>query len=218
MPEHHIPAEALLAYAAGSSTSGEELLVACHLSVCPDCRETVAGAERVGEALLARAEPALLPDRSEDLLAALLGRLDEPVPAPPPLPRCGVFPAPLIRRVGPLDTVPWRTLGFGVCVSHVDPGDDARRVFLMDFPPGFRIPTHDHRGTERALVLRGAFTDDRARFAPGDVSWSEDPGHDVQIEPGGRCTTLFVNDGAAVVGPLLTSVVDWWVNGRVTRR
>jgi putative transcriptional regulator len=209
VPEHHVPADALVAYAAGSSTSGEELLVACHLSVCPSCRSAVAAAEALGELLLDRAPPALAPERTEDLLASLLDRLDAPVPAPAPLPRCGVFPAPLVRRMGALDTIPWRALGFGVRGAHVDT-DDGPRVFLLDFPPGFRIPTHDHRGTERALVLRGAFSDGRDRFGPGDVSWSDDPGHDVRIAPDARCTTLFVNDGAADVGPL-TRLVDWWI-------
>jgi putative transcriptional regulator len=206
LPAHHVPDEALLAYAAGTATAGEELLVACHLTLCPSCRAAADDAERGGEVALARVEPVPVAD---DALAAVLARLDAPAPAPPPVAECPVFPLPLRRRIGPLAALPWRGVGFDVRAAKVDVGDD-QRVFLLDFPPRFHIPVHGHRGVERALVLRGGFSDETGHFDRGDVSWHDDAGHDVRIDPDGRCTTLFVNDGAAELG-WLSGLVDWWI-------
>ena len=206
MPAHHVPDEALLAYAAGTATAGEELLVACHLTVCPTCRRSVEEAERGGEVALGRAEAVPVGD---DALAAVLARLDGPAPAPLKVAECPVFPMPLRRRIGPLAALPWRAVGFDVRAAKVDLDGD-QRVFLLDFPPTFRIPVHGHHGVERALVLRGGFTDEAAHFDRGDVSWHDEAGHDVRIDPDGRCTTLFVNDGATDYG-WLSGLVDWWV-------
>lgn len=201
-----------MAYAAGSGTSGEDLLVACHLTVCPPCREAVDAAEAMGVAFLDRAAAV---DPSPASLDAVLALLDAPVPEPEepaPAPadtRCATFPSPLRRLIGPLESAPWRAVIGGVRVARVT-HDAGQRVYVMDFPPGFRIPRHGHHGVERALVLRGSFTDERASFGAGDVSWRDDHGHDVRIDDEGRCTTLFVNDGPSDFG-LVTPIVDWWV-------
>ena len=57
MVAHHVPDEALLAYAAGGSTVGEDLLVACHLTLCPECRARADEADRIGAALSTRTAP-----------------------------------------------------------------------------------------------------------------------------------------------------------------
>ncbi|MEQ1500618.1 MAG: ChrR family anti-sigma-E factor [Myxococcota bacterium] len=221
MPLHHVPAEVLVAYAAGTGSAGEDLLVACHLTYCPACRAAVDRAEAIGATVLDRAPSAPLPAGAWD---GLLAALDAPPHDGPPVhaqpqaqaqgARCPVFPSALRDRVGPLDAVAWAAVGAGLRAAKV--GDDDR-VFLLDFPPGFRIPHHGHHGTERALVLRGGFSDERAVFERGDVSWRDDPGHDVRIHDDGRCTTLFVNDGPADYG-VFTPLVDWWVTPRAPRR
>lgn len=210
MLRHHLPAEALVAYAAGATTHGEDLLVACHLSVCPACRRGLHDAERVGEALAFRAAPAeTAPGSLDRLLAALPPAPPAAANTPPP---CPVFPAPLRRAVGPLESLPWRNVGFGVCIAPVSAAG-GQRTFLLDFPPGFRLPSHGHSGVERGLVLRGGFTADGAVYARGDVSWCEEPHHDVVVDDDGeRCTTLFVNDGPVEVGSAWASrLVDWWL-------
>lgn len=213
MPHHHVPADALVAYAAGVATPGEDLLVACHLSLCPDCREVVERAEGLGDELLLKAPEVPL---GAGALEALLGKLDAPAePKPPPPPPCSVFPAPLRRLVGNLEGVSWRSIGAGLRAAHVDLGEDKpeQRVFLLDFPPGFRIPTHGHTGLERLLVLRGSYIDEQASFSRGDVSWREQGDHQVVISDEERCTSLFVNDGPADIGPVLTPLFDWWLGG-----
>lgn len=211
MVAHHVPDDALLAYAAGTSTVGEDLLVACHLTLCPACRAAADAADEVGATLAARAPAADLPP---DALGLLLARLDQPEPARAPLHPCPHFPAPLRRAVGPLASVAWRPVGFGVGVMPLPLGGGHQRVFLMDFPPGLRLPIHGHEGVERGLVLRGGFTADGEAYARGDVSWRDDAHHDVLIDDDGeRCTTLFVSDGPMTFtgNGWLDRFADWWL-------
>jgi putative transcriptional regulator len=51
-PVHHPPEELLLDYAAGSADEPTSLTLATHLTLCPECRDTVARFESVGGALL----------------------------------------------------------------------------------------------------------------------------------------------------------------------
>ena len=210
MVAHHVPDEALLAYATGSSTVGEDLLVACHLTLCPDCRSAAERADRVGGALSLRVAPV---DLASDGLEHLLARLDEPeAPAAPAPPSCPVFPAPLRRAIGPLASLPWRSVGRGVGVMPL-PGGGHQRVFLMDFPPGLGLPSHGHDGIERGLVLRGGFTADGVAYARGDVTWQDDAHHDVIVDDDGeRCTTLFVSDGPMMFGSSwVDRFAEWWL-------
>lgn len=219
MPVHHVPSDTLFAFAAGNGAPGEDLLVACHLTLCPDCRTASLEAEAVGAALFERCAAAPL---GEGALEAVLQALDRGPPAPEPNPPSsgadrGWAPAPLRALLGPIEQVPWRAVAQGVRVAQV-PISGLQRVFLMDFPPSVRIPSHGHHGIERALVLRGGFTDERAAFGLGDVSWRDDAeehvvgerAHRVTIDADGPCTTLFVNDGPTDMG-LLTGLVDRWM-------
>ncbi len=214
MPTHHLPTEALLAYAAGAASTGQELLAACHLTVCPACREVVARAEAAcAHALLAPSatSPATIPPE-------LLARLDEPEPppeAPAPLPAADVLPSPLARRLGAFSTLRWRMFVPGIRV-HVAPdlGDPGERVFLVDFRPGARLPSHGHSGVERSLVLRGGYRVGGEAFAEGDVSWREAAHEAVLVDEDGPCTTLFVNDGRLTFG---LSWLDALVDRRMMR-
>lgn len=216
-PRHHPPADALCAYAAGASDPDEELLLACHLTVCPACRAEVERAEALAGALSPEA------DGNADVerwLAQVAPRLDDPPPPPPAPPPAGgsgagtgaiPLPAPIRRRLaGP---PAFRAVAPGLRVARVPAGAGAR-VFLADFRPGFRVPDHGHHGVERGLVLRGGFRWGPDAYAVGDVSWEEDEHRDIVVDDDGPCTTLFVNDGPLSVGSgWLDRALDWWLLG-----
>lgn len=202
MPEHHAPDEILIAYAAGSLGASESLLVACHLTLCPRCRDLVADAEAVGAALLA-SEPAP-PGRAS--LEAMLARLDEDEPPAPPAapvdPR-GVVPAPLYARIGDIDAAPWRRILAGMYMLDV-PGADDKFVKLFRFDAGLRVPKHRHPGFEGTLVLSGGFTDEDGHHVRGDLSvLDETRPHEQHIDPDGPCTWLVVADGKIIPRTLL---------------
>jgi len=201
VPHHHPPEDDLLAYSAGTASEGLSVLVACHLTFCPACRDTVAFLDQLGGALVPD-EPTA--DAALPSLDALLARLaDEPAAAakPRPVPD-DVLPAPLRERVGGMADLPWRQLPLGVAHASVDLGDTP--AFLYDFPPGLTLPDHHHEGgVERAMPLVGGFSDDRGSYGPGDLCITgEDHCHHVQVDDDGRCVCLFVNDGAIVIDNL----------------
>lgn len=219
MPAHHAPDDILIAYAAGSLGASETLLIACHLTLCAACRHIVADAEAVGAAVLAGAaglaDPAVTAGVSEDMLAALLGRLDPPdgpVPTGPvanPLtssladPR-GHIPAPLFGLTGDLDKVSWRRMFPGIHALDLPALGDGKLVKVHRFAAGMRVPEHDHPGLEATLVLSGGFTDDDGHFLRGDLSMRDHTRpHEQRIDPGEPCVWLWVGDGEFIPRTLM---------------
>lgn len=179
--KHHPSDATLIAYGAGTLSEGLSLVVATHLSLCPDCRHTMGEIETLGGALLEDMPPAPL---DEKLLSAVLDRLDEtPPPEParplPPVPDGAlVLPEPLASRVGPLAETQWRRLVPGI--RHIDLLPQRRgegTLRLLRIAPGTALPAHGHQGTELTLVLSGSFADETGRFGPGDVGELDDEGH-----------------------------------------
>lgn len=213
MPAHHAPDDMLIAYAAGSLGASETLLVACHLTLCPACRQVVADAEAVGAAVLTgAASPASPAGASEDMLAALLGRLDEPVPTGPVshviAPRLtdprGQIPAPLFGLTGDLDRARWRRVFPGIHALDLPALGDGKLVKVHRFAAGMRVPEHDHPGLEGTLVLSGGFTDDGGHFLRGDLSMRDHTRpHEQRIDPGAPCVWLWVGDGEFIPRTLM---------------
>ncbi len=171
VPMHHIEGDMIVAYAAGTLSEGLSLVVAAHLSYCPKCRMRVATAEAVGGAVLEEMTPEPV---SQDKLAAVLGRLDEPEAAPTlqacanakllntSLPGC-------VRRYLPadLDTIQWGWSGPGV--KHVQllrEGDID--VSIYHCKSGISMIEHDHVADEAALILSGGFSDAKGSYRRGD--------------------------------------------------
>ena len=219
MPAHHAPDDMLIAYAAGSLGASETLLVACHLTLCAACRRTVADAEAVGAAVLAGAASPASPTGPagagvpDDMLAAILGRLDEPAPAgavtrPSVTDPRGLVPAPLFGLTGDLDRAPWRRVFPGIHTIDLPAFGDGKLVKVHRFAAGMRVLPHDHPGVEGTLVLSGGFTDDDGHFLRGDLSMRDQTRpHEQRIDPGEPCVWLWVGDGEFIprtlVGKLL---------------
>lgn len=221
MPTHHVPDSMLIAYAAGSLGTAESLLVACHITLCPACRDAVSDAELVGAALLDGGPalpaglspglsgelPAGLPDAN--LLDRILARLDHEPGEPDIGPATGtdparVLPAPLYRLVGALDTVAWREVLPGLELAEVAAagGRDRRRSSLARLAPGARVPMHGHAGSECLVVFTGGYTDDRGHYLRGDVSVrSAGDVHEQRADPGEPCIWLVVSEHAPILVP-----------------
>lgn len=198
MVEHHPPDEMLASWSAGASPSGEALLVATHLALCPSCRDRSAALDAVGGAWLSDAVPANL----EGGLDRLLARLDDPPPAPIQAPAPAGrddLPMPLRALTGPLDAVPFRRKAPGVWRFDLPMSTPECAVALVSLRPRFHVPPHHHSATERGLVLSGGYTDETGHYTRGDVQvrTPDDPEpHDQRIDDGQRCVVLMVDDGA----------------------
>ncbi len=206
---HHPPADVLMAYAAGSLPEPHALLIATHLSLCPECRAAAAEMDAVGGALLDRLAPAEI---APDALDRLLARLDEPAPpkAPPPPPD-PVLPAPLRAYVGRgIDGVAWKKLGGGVEEFRLPiPSAGGFATRLIRISSGRAIPSHSHDGDELTLVLAGGFTDGEDHYGRGDVAGADPTvNHHPVADADGACICLIVTEGklrfSGPLGPLLT--------------
>ncbi|WP_404379105.1 ChrR family anti-sigma-E factor [Caenispirillum salinarum] len=197
---HHHPGDDLLvAYAAGSLDEGLSLMVATHSALCPTCRARVAEAEEIGGVLVEDMEPELL---SEDSLAAVMARLDEPEPVPMvrPAPRVDdatrtLIPEPLRSYLkGGIDSLPWRSMG--PAVKGLDlPVSGTSKARLFRIKPGAAMPQHSHNGPEYTMVLAGGFSDEMGSFVRGDVACADESMlHQPVADEGEPCLCLAVTD------------------------
>lgn len=174
------------------------VVVASHLTLCPECRGRAAAAEAVGGALLdTLPADALAPDALDRMLA----RLDEPEPLrrrrrPPDRGDAPPLPAPLLDITGPVTERSWRRLAPGIRQIEVVPRD--RRggsVRLFRIAPGSVMPHHGHEGVELTLVLSGSYTDELGRFARGDFAETDgDTRHQPVADAGADCVCLIATE------------------------
>ncbi len=187
---HHPGEDMILAYASGASGEAISLLMATHLTFCPQCRRAVARAESLGGAVLETAVPVTM---GEGALAATLARLDTPVSATPvPQPQDGT-PAPLRPYLGgSLSSVRWRSMGASLAFVPLFRRDGVS-VKLLKGVPGADTGLHSHLGKEFTLVLQGGFSDATGSYAPGDVQIADtDVWHSPKADTGEDCINLSV--------------------------
>ncbi len=203
---HHLSDQLLMSYAAGSLPEAFALVAATHLSLCDECRATVAGFEAVGGAVLDASDTTTM---SDDSLNATLAKLQTATPAPVVRRHRGALPAPLQDYVGgDLDAVKWRSVGMGVRQAILPTGDGGI-ARLLHIPAGQSMPDHGHRGLELTLVLQGAFRDDTARFGRGDVEIATaDLSHTPVAEAGADCVCLAATDARLRFNGLLPRLVQ----------
>ena len=199
MIKHHPSDETLFRYANGSLESGPRIVVAVHVGACTACAERIASFEALGGSLLHDIEPE---DMEAGALAQAMAMIDvdeaargKAAPAKR-LPRAGVG----IRLPEVLDDCgigPWRWIGPGVRWSRVTlPDDDSANVMLLKVVAGRKLPEHTHAGYEYTHILKGAFSDARGRYGPGDLDEADD---DVQHQPivdkDGECICIAALEG-----------------------
>ena len=189
---HHLSDQLLIGYSAGTLPEAFNLVVATHLSMCDECRAAALSYDSIGGALL-QEQP------TEDLGAAALSKtlalIAKGSKAAAPAPAGSDLPDPLSAYIcGGLSDVKWRPIGLGVrqAVLKTSHAATARLLYI---PAGAAVPDHGHRGMELTLVLKGAFSDETARFAAGDVEVAgEDLHHKPVAEIGHDCICLAVTD------------------------
>lgn len=193
---HHPSAATLAAFASGTLDEARSVVVASHLSLCPQCRAESTKFETVGGALLAAAPSTSM---SKGAMERTLARaLSEPDRAPQaalrPVADAGLPPTLAHYALGH-----WRRIGGSVQLRSIDvPSDDAVRVFMLRAAPGTRLPRHRHTGTEWTCVFQGAFRHDiGGRFGPGDFDEADETHeHNPVVEHGEPCVCLVALQGS----------------------
>ena len=189
--KHHLTDQLIMGYAAGALPEAFNLLVATHLSMCDSCRAAAQAYDAIGGAIL---EADTRVSMADDALAETLALISQGPSAPKPVATSDV-PAPLAAYIGSsLRDVKWRTVGLGVRQAILSTSKSAT-ARLLYIPAGAAVPDHGHKGTELTLVLQGAFRDETARFAEGDVEVAnEDLNHTPMAEIGEDCICLAATD------------------------
>lgn len=195
MPFAHPTKEHLNSYVSGALSDGMSLLVAAHLTYCPQCRAYTERLEHLGGALMVEEAP---PDdlRPPSLDAALAALDDEDeaarVPADPGTP----LPMPLRREVSAaLDDLNWRFRLPGLHECELA-GFEGEHVSLLRVKPGTRILHHTHEGEEATLILSGEMEDQGTVFRRGDVALADqDDDHNPRVIGDEVCYCLIVMTG-----------------------
>ncbi|MBO9707958.1 MAG: cupin domain-containing protein [Caulobacter sp.] len=195
----HPSEERLLAFAAGTLSAPEAVVVATHLALRPRTRTWTHLAQAVGGSVLDDLEPTPLDNGA---FASVLDRLEAAVPdeareavrAPA---ADHALPAPLRG----FDLSPWRWAGPGVHVRDVlGPRDGDCRVILLRIAPGQSAPRHTHAGVELTCVIEGAYATDDGVFEPGDFE-EADPSvlHQPRVVSRAPCLCVAALDGQIVL-------------------
>ena len=198
MAQYTAPAELLMDYAAGTLPEAESLLVATHLSLCPQSRREVSRYEQVGGTMLDSCEAAeVSPACRERVLKAITALAPEPAANTS---RdefvCRVLPAPLRSYVGcGASEIKWtkRMKGLDALDLPVKGKSPATKARLLRIKPGTAIPEHNHQGEEYTLLLSGSMEDGRQTFRRGDIAVSgPETRHAPKAGAGEDCVCLVV--------------------------
>ncbi|MNK09634.1 Anti-sigma-E factor ChrR [compost metagenome] len=170
-PNRNPSEQRLLAYAAGTLSPPEAVVIAAHLALRPANDAWVRQLQSVGGAFLEETAPVVL---SDDALAHAMARIEtdagEAV-VQAPLNDMPELPEPLRRYA----LGPWRWIGPGIRARDVHaPRDGACRVILLKIDSGRETPRHTHGGVELTCVLSGAYATETERFDIGDLEEADD--------------------------------------------
>jgi putative transcriptional regulator len=195
---HHPDDETLARFAAGWLAPGPAVVIAAHASICRACAQAVAQLEGVGGALLESQSPVAM---DADALERTFAR----IAAPPATsvhrrrPDAAALPdgIPMPAAVAECDVGPWRWVAPGAHIARVRPlADPSANLVMLRVTAGRRLPRHTHTGPELTLVLYGSFSDERGRYAVGDLDAAEaEVHHQPVVDPDGTCICLAAIEG-----------------------
>ena len=163
--------ERLLAYAAGTLSPPDAVVLAAHLALRPANNAWVRRLQALGGEFLEEAQPSAL---SQGALARAMARIETDageVRTTPPLNDMPELPEPLRNYA----LGPWRWIGPGIRARDVHaPRDGDCRVILLKIDPGRETPRHTHGGVELTCVLSGAYATETTRFDVGDLEEADE--------------------------------------------
>lgn len=218
--KHHLDEATLLSYAAGSMSQAMALVVASHISMCPECRERVKQSEAIGGMLLDSLDTVTIPDDAlEQVLKAIEGDSQETgfsasvlqAPVKDSVEPFDDLPKPLAEVIGgSLDNVDWKCIVPGVYYRDLPFKTERGGVSrLLRIAPGKAMLPHSHDGNELTLILRGSFSDEMGRFTAGDIAdLDSEIEHQPLVDSDEDCICLIATDAPLKFSTLLGKIVQ----------
>ncbi|GAA5442409.1 anti-sigma-E factor ChrR [Microbulbifer sp. NBRC 101763] len=184
MIRHHPDNNLLLEYAAGSLARGPSLVVAAHIQMCADCRSHYHSLNCLGGSLLNQSPAQPLKSKAFECLIARIDQTQEKItdlekPARQPdlsikqVPAMEHLPKVLNKLLEKNPSSKWRKASRNLEVCRVRTGQREYEVAFHRLRRGAKLPEHDHRGPEFAVVLNGSFSDHNGIYGPGDFVYRE---------------------------------------------
>ena len=223
---HHLSDATLGAFTAGALIESISLVVACHISNCPDCRKRRDQLEDIGGIQLQHTEPEdMSPDALEKVMIKL-GKQKLPLASDPPndsissfsnesAPRRGnlEIPKPLRAYVPDrLEDVDWKSMAPGIkyfAIAGLNTADGT--LSLLKIAPGVNIPEHRHQGIELTQVLKGSFSDEVGRFGDGDIAdLDDDIKHQPIADTNEACICLIATEAPLKFTGLMPRLVQYF--------
>lgn len=211
--KHHLDEATLVSYSAGSISQAMALVVACHISMCPSCRERALKSEAIGGMLLEGMGDAEISDNALDEVLACLDaepEVEETFATRQPLGQSDL-PRPLADCIGgSLDDVEWKRIVPGVYYHDLPYKTERGGVSrLLRIAPGKAMLPHSHDGNELTLILRGSFSDDVGRFTVGDIAdLDSEINHQPLVDSDEDCICLIATDAPLKFSTLLGKIVQ----------
>jgi putative transcriptional regulator len=199
-PNHHPDPSTLISYAAGTLPNAISCVVACHLTLCPECSEHARWLGVLGGVMLDRLEA---PAGDTGLAERAAGGFPDGLPASD-LPRRDatptiddpVLPEPLARYLGMgVGDVPWKRVVKGVRQHWVKLPRGSGQIRLLRLTPGKVLLEHTHTGMELTLVLQGVYGDHTGDYLRGDViEWTEGTLHQPRAAGDDDCICVIASE------------------------
>ena len=202
---HHLGADTLISFAAGTLSGALSAVAAAHIALCPHCRTELVWCERIGAALL-EGLPTPPPATVEAAVRAV------PQPAAPNPARLGGNAFNPILRLARDDfaDVAWRRIGIGLWHRPL-PLQGQGSLQLIKAAPGATVPEHSHGGGELTLILRGAMSDATGRYLTGDIAdLDQDIEHTPVADAGAGCVCAVANEVPTRFRGLLARLLQPW--------
>lgn len=211
---HHLTDETLLDYSAGVLNGAMETLIACHLTLCPDCRKRLEFADTLGGWALNDGAVAPMNSTADDILALdKTTNATDNVAKPVVVNGIGV-PNPLARLLpGPIDKLPWKSFGPGMKQFNLGTQPRKEGAFkLISLEPGSRMSKHSHGHRELTFIVSGSYADELGHFKAGDISdLSADHHHAPHVVSEVPCISLIATDAPVKFEGLFGKIVQPFV-------
>lgn len=178
MIQHHPDDNMLVEYASGSLAWAVAISLSAHLQLCPQCRERIAGLNKLGGTILSQS---VAESVSENSFSDLMKRIRQQPAAPdkttePPAlhpvyqrnPLMKGLPNVIARLLPEDGSLKWQRASVSLKIARLFTGQQHYEVLFQHMRSGGTVFEHDHKGLEITLVLQGSFSDEDGIYHEGD--------------------------------------------------